>query len=139
MHAALCVCIAPDQQLGNGSSSSSSSSSSRCPLLTTWRHLCSQIHIIHTHCHADLDSGIPQYVYDPADIETGEEPVGTLTVIQTGTLVGVDFYDQGQLNTLFPDAESARVTGRTWVLLWLEGGWDAKARTLEGAKTAQAS
>jgi len=56
-------------------------------------------------------------VYDPANSETGEQPVGTLTVVQRGTLEGVDFNDQGQLDTLFPDAVSARVTGRTWVPL----------------------
>jgi len=64
-------------------------------------------------CHADLNGGITQYVSDPASNEPGQQPAGELTVTQSGTLEGINFDDQAQMGALFPDAESAKVTGRT--------------------------
>jgi len=64
-------------------------------------------------CNVDLNGGITQYVSDPASNEPGQQPAGELTVTQSGTLEGVNFDDQAQMDALFLDAESAKVTGRT--------------------------
>jgi len=59
-------------------------------------------------CPADLDSGISQFVTDGTD----EQSAGSLTVTETGVLTDAIFVGQDQMQALFPDAQSTRITGR---------------------------